>query len=239
MEKQFCVSRSQRRICLFRVWQHCLQGEWDMVGPWPKFLNIPTDQTQSTQTQIQESSSSMVWEVLNDLYIPNAGSAIPHTCPVCTVEVLSGMALYCHLRGHHPNDKPYCCNDCNARYNNLKELSSQRSNVHWKKSVKCSKCAYEAVSCAKMCQHVQRHTQGMLFRQCGKRFLMMTELARHEHLHDEHEEFECMQCGAVYYTSASLHIQLWENMARTMNVKSVEKDLTPQVSVQDTIINVD
>ncbi len=43
---------------------------------------------------------------------------------------------------------------------------------------------------------------------CGKGFPTVTELLRHTHLHDEREEFECTQCGAVYYKSASLNVHV-------------------------------
>ena len=62
--------------------------------------------------------------------ITNAGKAIPCVCPVCSVDLPSGMALYCHLHSTHPHEKPYQCHDCGARHNNLKEMSSHHSIMY-------------------------------------------------------------------------------------------------------------
>ncbi len=140
--------------------------------------------------------------------IPNAGTAIPHSCPVCDLGLPSGMALFRHLKSHHPNDRSYECRDCQTFYNNLKELSSHRSNVHHNKFVKCTHCEYQATSCVKMQQHVHCHTQGLLCRKCSKAFPTLVELSHHKHLHDPRDTFECKHCGAEYFTSASLHIHV-------------------------------
>ena len=57
-----------------------------------------------------------------------------------------------------------------------------------------------------MRQHVQRHTTGFVCQKCGKGFPTLTELARHEHLHDTRKTFKCDQCDSEYYTVASLRI---------------------------------
>ncbi len=62
--------------------------------------------------------------------IPNPGVAIPRKCPVCGCELISGMALYHHLRDRHPDSRTYQCSICSAAFNNLKERSSHVSNVY-------------------------------------------------------------------------------------------------------------
>ncbi len=86
--------------------------------------------------------------------IVNAGKAISWQCLVYTVDLLSGVALHHHLQLDHPCDKPYTYYDCGSIYNNLKELSSHQSNVHWACSVSCSHCDYATTSKAKIHQYV-------------------------------------------------------------------------------------
>ena len=124
------------------------------------------------------------------------------------MDLPSRMALYRHLRSVHPHDRPYKCHDCRAHYNNLKELSSHRSNVHRAKLVSCTQCDYKAMSKAKLRQQVRHHTQGLLCQKCGSSFLTLSELSWHEHLHDDRETFGCDQCGAEYFTSASLRLHI-------------------------------
>ena len=82
--------------------------------------------------------------------ITNVGKAIPYECPVCSIDLLSGMALYYYLHSTHPHEKPYQCHNCGAKHNNLKELSSHHSNVHQPKTVLCMECDYTSTSKAKL-----------------------------------------------------------------------------------------
>ncbi len=138
--------------------------------------------------------------------ILNAGQAIPRTCSVCDMGLPLGIALCRHMRLVHPHDKLYSCKDCGSMYNNLKELSSHHSNVHWAAIVSCAKCDYASISKAWMRQHVRRHTTGFICQKCGKGFLTLTELARHEHLYNTCKTFEYDQCDSEYYMVASLRI---------------------------------
>ncbi len=155
---------------------------------------------------------------------------------MCALNVSSGMALYHHLKAQHLNDHLYTCHDCSNSYNNLKELSLHQSNVHCSKFVNCTQCDYTATSKAKMCQHVQRHTQGLLCRKCGRSFLTLVELS-HEHLHNHRDT--CKHCGAEYLTSASLHIHVVGKYGVWgMCAQDVRKDLIHQVKGLDTSLNV-
>ncbi len=119
-----------------------------------------------------------------------------------------GLALYHHLCQVHPMECPYQCDSCEGMYNNLRELSSHKSNVHRTKLVSCSKCEYQTVSWVKMHQHVRRHTKGMKCSKCGKAFPTITELLRHKSLHSEHLEFYCDFCEAVYHMPTALQIHV-------------------------------
>ena len=124
------------------------------------------------------------------------------------MDLPSGMVLYQYLRVTHPHDRPYHCHDCAAHYNNMKKLSSHRSNVHCAKLVLCTQCDYKVTSKVKLRQHICCHMQGLLCEKCGKSFPTISELSQHEHFHDEREVFECEQCGVEYYTMASLRLHV-------------------------------
>ncbi len=138
--------------------------------------------------------------------IPHAGQAILRKCPVCDVHLVLGMALFRHLHQVHPHDRPYHCKDCASSYNNLKELSSHRLNVHHVATVSCSCCDYMGISKAKMWQHVRCHTTGFMCQKCGKGFPTLTELSYHEHLYDTREMYKCDQCDSEYFMQASLKV---------------------------------
>ena len=116
------------------------------------------------------------------------------------------MALYRHLRSKHPDERPYTCHDCMHTFNNLRELSSHCSNHHWVRSVLCKYCQYHSTTKVKMWQHVCSHTTGVKCATCGKGFATITEMLRHQPLHNEREEFTCQDCDSMYHTRAALNI---------------------------------
>ncbi len=113
--------------------------------------------------------------------LTHKGEAIPRICPVCQMDLPSGMALFHHLWAQHPMDRPYSCDTCGHTFNNLKELSSHRSNMHKAKKVSCTRCDYATTTKAKMRQHVRTHMTGALRPQCGCSFPTLPEMLRHEH----------------------------------------------------------
>ena len=90
--------------------------------------------------------------------------------------------------------------------NNLHELSSHHLNHHHVKIISCKHCQFYFTTKAKMCQYVRSHTTGVKCTTCGKGFATITEILRHQHLHDEWEEFLCQDCDSVYHTRAALNI---------------------------------
>ncbi len=74
--------------------------------------------------------------------IPVSSRAIPQECPVCEDDLPSGIALYRHLRRHHPKQRPYQCHNCDHCFNNLHELSSHYLNHHCVKIVSCKHCQF-------------------------------------------------------------------------------------------------
>ena len=153
-----------------------------------------------------DPESLLTEEVTVNVLTPGTGEVIPHTCPVCRADLTSGMALFHHLRSEHPEEKPYACDDCQHHFNNLKELSSHRSNIYRRCKVSCNQCAYRTTTKAKLHQHICIHTRGVPCPQCGWSFPMLTEMLWHKYLHSERQTFECSECNAVYHTLNSLRI---------------------------------
>ena len=116
----------------------------------------------------------------------------------------SGMALFRHLWSIHPEEWPYQYSQCLHSFNNLKELSSHKLNIHCVQCVSCKNCAFTVTSHAKMCQYVCRHTGGIPCVQCGHGFPMIMELL----CHSEWDTYECPECEVVYYTKASLKMHI-------------------------------
>ncbi len=57
-----------------------------------------------------------------------------------------------------------------------------------------------------MHQHIRSHTTGVKCVTCGKGFPTITEILRHQHLHNDYEEFVCQDCDLVYHMRAALNI---------------------------------
>ncbi len=53
---------------------------------------------------------------------------------------------------------------------------------------------------------MRSHTTGVKYAMCGKGFPTITEMLRHQYLHDDHEEFACQDCDLVYHMRAALNI---------------------------------
>ncbi len=137
------------------------------------------------------------------MLVLGTGEAIPRVCLVCKTNLSSRMALFHHMRADHPGKKPYRCDDCQHQFNNLKELSSHRSNIHRRRKVSCNQWAYKTTTKAKMWQHMRVHTGGV---PCPHSFPTLSDMLCYDHLHDERQTFECSDCDAVYHTLNSLRI---------------------------------
>ena len=85
-----------------------------------------------------DPESLLTEEATANIPVLGTGEAIPCICPVCKANLTSGMALFCHLRSEHLEERPYACNDCKHCFNNLKELSSHCSNIHRRHKVLCN-----------------------------------------------------------------------------------------------------
>ena len=114
-------------------------------------MSIPeyVDQVDS-EHEDTDPDTLLTTETVARLPLTSTGEAIPRACLVCEYDLVSGMALYRHLWSEHPSEKLYSCNSCQNSFNNLKELSSHRSNVHWPCNVSCNKCNYTTITRAKM-----------------------------------------------------------------------------------------
>ena len=169
----------------------------------PEYPEFPDSEKEDT-----DPDTLLVEEVMPAVPIVSSGQLILRKCPVCDIQLVSGIVLYRHLHRQHPMDKLYICDDCTHSFNNLKELSSHCSRVHHPKKVSCTQCDYSMTRKAKMHQHIRQHTQGVPYTKCGCHFPTLPDILHHEHLHDQRDTFECSSCDAVYHTRDALRVHI-------------------------------
>ncbi len=76
--------------------------------------------------------------------------------------------------------------------------------MHHLKRVSCKQCDYVATSKAKMRQHIRQHMTGLACSKYDKSFPTLSEVIRHEQLHEERVVvFECDNCDLVYHTQSA------------------------------------
>ena len=149
---------------------------------------LPMDVSNSDSESIDIQSTGTMTDVEEHMEVenvarpapPRTGKLCPHSCPVCCVECVSGLALECHLKSLHPLSRCFSCSDCDASFNNIHEVTSHKANVHWIQKVACKYCDYHTVSKAKMRQYVQIHTAGLKCHTCHKQFPSLSALLMHE-----------------------------------------------------------
>ncbi len=92
--------------------------------------------TKHEETSTTESSQDTdVDQLLEEEYqvkalLPKLGHAKQWLCPVCWMDISSGLALEHHLKTLHPLLRPYACDICPSKFYNVRELSSHKANVH-------------------------------------------------------------------------------------------------------------
>ena len=105
------------------------------------FVSTETQEQSSTQDTSSQTDTDvnamMDSKQENPVLHETSGVAKTCVCPVCGLEIFSGLALIRHMRSVHPDMKPYLCEMCESSFNNLKEVSSHKSVVHRKAEVAC------------------------------------------------------------------------------------------------------
>ena len=132
------------------------------------------------------------------------GVAKTRVCLVCLDEIFSGLALIQHLKQFHKGVWPYKCESCDSAFNNLKEMSSHRANVHRPREVQYKHCDHTMTTRAKMWQHVHKHTKGFQCMTCHCSFQSKRLLIVHKRLHQQCQHFDCDECDNFYYTQTLL-----------------------------------
>ncbi len=89
-------------------------------------------------------------EISANVPVKLSGIPRPCTCPICSDQLSSGLALERHLKQMHPLSHCFKYNSCEATFNNLHKVSSHRSNVHRPHRISCKECNFTAVSQARM-----------------------------------------------------------------------------------------
>ncbi len=108
--------------------------------------------TRAQDTDLSEGETStdeINVEDLMELKIPTPKKKIPHSgvpkalvCPVCQLQLPSGLALERHLKSLHPLLCCFLCECCEVRFHNPREVTSHRANVHNPRKVSCKQCSY-------------------------------------------------------------------------------------------------
>ncbi len=159
---------------------------------------------------MEETDPDDFLEVDAVVHTPGMPTGIPRlwSCPVCSEQLHSGLALEWHLHSLHPLSKCFTCEFRNASFNTAHQTSSHVANVHCLCKVACKECDYWTVLKAKMLLHVCIHTKGLGCSKCKKHFPSLPALFTHEHLHKSQEELKCDHCDKVYKTQTALHIHV-------------------------------
>ncbi len=123
---------------------------------------------------------------------------------MCSEEIFSGLELIWHLRQFHKGVWPYKCESCESTFNNFKEMSSHKANVHRPCKVWCKHCEHIMTTRAKMWQHVWKHTKGFCCTTCKCSFQSERLLLVHKKLHQQQQCFDCDECDNFYFTETSL-----------------------------------
>ena len=161
------------------------------------------DSDMDTDVDFQFSSQE------HDHQLPNClGVAKARVCPVCSVDIFSGLALIRHMKFVHKAVKPYKCEKCDSCFNNLQEMSSHVATVHRLKTVRCKHCQYSTTMCSKMRQHVCKHTKGFHCSTCNSSFQTERLLRLHQKLHKERQSFDCEHCDNFYFSLTSLWLHV-------------------------------
>jgi uncharacterized Zn-finger protein len=137
---------------------------------------------------------------------------LPYKCPKCdnwpTIKEL--RKLNNHLKMHA---QPIKCDFCDKRYSCRKTVNEHVRLVHSEKPepVKCPKCDKLCSDQAKLNKHMVLHTDKFKCEICGKTFVTIAMLKRHQLQHKSSEERDvlvCFICGNNYMTKDTLELHL-------------------------------
>ena len=113
--------------------------------------SVSTDSVTDQDTDEMDVECLMETKVLTPKRrIPRSGVPKVCDCPVCQLQLPSGLALKRHLRSLHPLSHCFSCEHCGSKFNNLREVTSHKANVHNLHKVLCKQCLYQAILKAKM-----------------------------------------------------------------------------------------
>ncbi len=80
--------------------------------------------------------------VVQKQHLPVSGVPKERICPVCSQQLVLGLALERHLKSLHLLSQSFDCKKCGSRFNNPREVTSHRANIHNPRKVSCKQCMY-------------------------------------------------------------------------------------------------
>lgn len=150
----------------------------------------------------------------------NIGTYMKHSCPVegCTKEFRSKIGLDNHM-AHHSGDPQFNCEKCGKLFYSLLQLKNH-SRTHRKANsltsnepkalhYRCKPCGRKYRDESALSRHQLACTpiekkHACTFKSCQKAFKFRSELKKHLNRHLNGPQYECDQCGKMFYYKHSL-----------------------------------
>uniref|UniRef100_A0AAY5KDL6 C2H2-type domain-containing protein n=1 Tax=Esox lucius TaxID=8010 RepID=A0AAY5KDL6_ESOLU len=139
---------------------------------------------------------------------------LPYQCSYCPRKFNISAVLVEHER-IHTGEKRCLCWECGKGFISNAKLKMHMLSVHSKPDDKrffCSQCDKSYALQRTLQCHVARHHSGVRFpcTYCGKLFLSMSSLTRHDLIHTQERPFKCTQseCGKSFKSKSEVKVHM-------------------------------
>ncbi|XP_041745632.1 zinc finger protein 23-like [Coregonus clupeaformis] len=139
---------------------------------------------------------------------------LPYQCSHCPRKFNLSAVLVEHER-IHTGEKPCLCWECGKGFINNAKLKMHMLCVHRKpedKHFSCSQCDKSYALQRTLQGHVARHHAGVRYpcTYCGKLFLSMSSLTRHDLIHTQERPFKCnvSECGKSFKSKSEVKVHM-------------------------------
>lgn len=142
-----------------------------------------------------------------------------HVCKFCGKGFVIKEYCEIHVRRYHTNEKPYQCDQCDAKYPSRLQLSEHKIAKHGggrpEQIFTCQICKKKFKGSSSYKYHMRTHELPLEVRKkfkcedCNAAFIRKPALVKHVKRHQgEFEEFECHLCGKKLITAHGLVLHL-------------------------------